>query len=53
MPRGRKRGKNPHLSNAEGQRNYRAKQNETNPEGYKLKVKKANKKLYEKKKTTH
>ena len=48
MPRGRKRVKNPPLSNAERQRNYCAKQNKTNPECYKLKVKKANKKHYEK-----
>ena len=49
MGRGRKKGKNL-LSNAERQRRHLAKQNEINPEGYKLKIKKANKKQYKNKK---
>ena len=48
MGRGRKKGTKPPLSNAERQRKYRAKQNETNIEGYKEKRKKENRRQYEK-----
>ena len=40
----KKKGEKPPLTNAERHKRLRAKQNEINPEGYKLKIKRANKK---------
>ena len=50
MGRGRKKGVNPPLTPVERAKRYRAKQKETNPEGYKKKKKKDNRIQYEKKK---